>query len=251
MNTATTRSLRERLPTLIEQQGDREPRLRAQLAHPVLGANGVAADMLAGHLRFLAVAAFALDGDVSKFRSLMREAVCLRLQLFERFDVGEPISPSFVSMLAYKDLFGALAVGDISLAVRFAQRMGGRQKIEQEYDNRFTRGFGYALKWLVLGSNDARRAIGEFRVECAKTKSYLPYADCLEAIATLNSMGLEAALKGIAKAHKRLSASGSMFHLTEDEIVCTWGLGLANLAAQRGLSVGIDNAFIPRELLAV
>ena len=44
--------------------------------------------------------------------------------LFDRFEGGEAIEKSNVSMLAYKDLYDALASGDLVLARAFAARMG-------------------------------------------------------------------------------------------------------------------------------
>ncbi len=127
--------LKQRLPSLAERRRRRLDQLRANQSESVKDANGSASNMLAGALRFLAVAEYVLNKDVKKFQSYLSESAELRCRLFQRYDAGDRISPSYVSMLAYKYLFAALAAGDNSIAKDLAARMGGRQEIEAEYDH--------------------------------------------------------------------------------------------------------------------
>ena len=65
------------------------------------------------------------------FRKCLAESGRLRLDLLERFENDCPISKSYVSMLAYKDLLDALAAADFEVAVALAHKMGGRPDIER------------------------------------------------------------------------------------------------------------------------
>ena len=94
--------------------------------------------------RSIGILEFLLDGKVGSFRANLSTCAALRLSLFQRFEAGDPVDPSYVAMLAYKRLFDALAAGDFQLATGLAQVMGGRPKIEREHDHPFDRAMGYA-----------------------------------------------------------------------------------------------------------
>src|SRR5690606_4644420 len=105
--------------------------------------------------------------------------------LIERFDAGEDISPSYVSMMSYKSLMDALAAGDGQVAKDIAAKMGGRSSIESEYDRPFDLAFGYALKHIVLSDVDS---VGQWldALEVAskdpENKDFFGYAKVLKAI---------------------------------------------------------------------
>jgi hypothetical protein len=235
--------------------GERQPlveQAKANLSDAKANRTGAVTSSLAGDLRLLAVAAFALAGDVEKFRLLLRESALLRESLFDRFDAGEPVDESYVSMIAYKNLFDSLACADIDLARRFAAKLGGRLGIEKRHDHKFIRAIGYALKYVVLAPNDhAADAVATFWQECnAKgNSSYAGYAQCMKAVLDAEAASFHQGLEALLRNHKALCSRGRMFDLTPDEIICTWGLGLTNLAAARGLQVKVDHVYIPRALV--
>ena len=75
-------------------------------------------DFVSGHvLRFAGVAEYVANSNVEAFKKYLQEAARIKLKLIMRFDGGEPISESYVSMLSYKSLFNALASGDFVLAI--------------------------------------------------------------------------------------------------------------------------------------
>jgi hypothetical protein len=179
--------------------------------------------------------------------------VLLKESLIDRCDAGEPIGDgSYASMMAYRDLFDALACADFELAHRFAMKIGGRTKLERRFDHPFTRDIGYALKYLVLLPNDqATNAINAFRTRCAGkgSGSYAGYATCMEGILNGSADLFAEGVREILRVHKRLSSTGHMFSLTPDEVICTWGLGLVNLGFSRGLSAHFESPFIPQALI--
>lgn len=110
---------------------------------------GSASNSLIGTLRFLAIAEYEQRNDTVIFKENMTEAAKVQLNLLSRFDEGENISPSYVSMMSYKALLNALASGNIDCAKKIASKMGGRPEIEKEHDRPFDIAFGYALKLIV------------------------------------------------------------------------------------------------------
>ncbi len=245
--------LLSRLPTVADTQREMLPLLRDKASDATEDANGTASSMLSGCLRLLAVAKFALDSDVAGFRTLLRESAGLIAGLFDRFDRGQLIDPSYVSMIQYKSLFDSLATADYDFATTFAQKIGGRPELEKKYDHVFTRTIGYALKHTVLNSSpECTEAVQAFTTACEKQggKSYRGYANAMAAISVTDSSWFNEAVTQLIQAHRRLSGGRNMFANEPDEVICTWGLGLVNLATHRGLSGTVDYPAIPRQLSA-
>lgn len=242
----------KRIGQLSQMRRKHLTQLRANCAAPEKDRGGSASNSLAGTLRFLAVADFILDKDLAAFRFELSEAAELRRKLFGRFDAGEPVSPSYVSMSSYKALFNVLAAGDKSLAMEFSQCMGGREVIENEYDRPFDMTLGYTLKTLLATDDTAAaRYLDAFETICQESANtdFKGYAIVLRAI--LNQ-DVSAANEGFAEllfGHKRQCKNGGLFKDSEDEVLCVWGVGLANLARMRGLAVQPNDPLIPVDLL--
>lgn len=206
---------------------------------------------VASNLRGIGAMGYLVRNDVRLFRKSLAESVNRRAQLMDRFDAGDPISPSLVSMLAYQVLFDALASGDIATATAFAQRLGGRSKVEREYDRDFEIAMGYALK-AILADDDATALARLDDLERACThKDYLNFAGyvpVLCAIVQRDSAGAEAAFPELLAGHRRESKGRGLFSDTVDEFLCVWGIGLVNLAQSRGLTVKVNDPLIPIEL---
>ena len=143
----------------------------------------------------------------------------------------------------------ALAAQRIDLAHRLASRLRGREKLDREICHIFDRTFGYALIAVLADSSDATDLSSAFVSYCAtKSKSCVGYAECLHGIASRDAASVNEGVKGMLKAHKRLSANG-IFKLKADEVLCVLGIGLCNLALAKGLSVTVDDPLIPSSLL--
>lgn len=244
--------MEKRLPVLIEMRKKHLNQLRVNQSDSAKDKNGSASNSLSGTLRFLGVADYALSKNVKAFRENLSEATMLRKRVFERFEAGEVISPSYVSMLSYKILFNALASGDMLLAKELAAHMGGRNEIEREHDHPFDVAFGYVLKSFVLDdSAGIKKWLGEFKSLCGQPENadFKGYAKVFEAILDRDVEKVNAGFVELLEGHKRQSKAGGAFKDTEDEMLCVWGIGLANLAYVRGISAKPQEPLIPADLL--
>lgn len=226
--------------------------LRANCSSPDKDKNGSATNSLVGTLRFLAVADYAMEKSVDAFRQGLIESARSSMHLFDRFDAGDTISPSYVSMMAYKELFNALASGDKVLSETFAAKMGGRNEIERQYDRPFDIALGYSLKSiLVQGDATAKRYVEALEVASQESENadFRGYAMVLRAILNQDAAMAEAGFRELIAGHKRQSKGGGLFKDTADELLSVWGVGLANLAHMRGLMVEPNDPLVPTELL--
>lgn len=242
----------EKLARLAETDRSDLDLLRKKVQDGARDKNGSASCALAGALRLVAVADYLSSHDVAAFRLGLSEAAELYCRLFARFDAGEAISPSYVSMMSYKELLNALAAGNDELARSFAERMGGRQAVETEYDRPFDIALGYSLKSLLASDNaGAKRWIDEFAASCqeAESRDFQGYAKVLRAILDKDGESVSSGLADVIVGHKRQSKGSGLFKDTEDELLCVWGIGLANLAHMCGVPVHVDDPLIPADLL--
>lgn len=242
----------ERLPILHQERNEFLSMLRLNAQDKEKDKNGSASASVSNSLRFIGVSEYVLNTDVNSFKSNLIEAARIRLQLFLRFNEGEPISKSYLSMLSYKALFNALAVGEFDLAKELATLMGGREEIEKEYDHPFDYKLGYALKSFVL--NDRSQMVkwsSEFSKICEKAENsdFIGYTLMFEAILIEDVKKANEALIAIEKGHKKQSKGRGVFKDSEDEVLCVWGIGIANLCRSYGLNVSYIPPLIPDDLL--
>ena len=226
--------------------------LRKKAADSAKDVKGTVANNLAGTLRLIGVADYVVGNSPDLFKAGVSEAAMLRSKLFERFDAGDGVSPSYVSMLSYKALLNALAAGNEQVARSLASRMGGRSDVEREYDRSFDVAFGYALKSIVLSDfESASQWVDALYVECkdAENADFVGYAQVLRAILDASQADADAGLKEIVTGHERQCSGKGLFKDTEDELLCVWGVAVANLARMRGVQVGPVEPLIPADLL--
>jgi len=226
--------------------------VRANAADVQKDWNGATSDMLSLDLRFFGVAAYVLHGDVSAFKTNLAEAAAMIRSLFEREEQGQPIDASLLSMIAYKDVFNALAAGDMELARSLAQHMGGRDELEKKHDHPFDRAMGYTLRAFVLDQpEEMGRRAAEFSVICkdAENADFRGYSHVFGAILAKNVEMADQGLQEIVQGHKKQSKRGGVFKDTPDELLCVWGVGMANLARSRQLAVQGVSPLIPPDLL--
>lgn len=241
-----------RLSVLRDMRRKHVLQLRLNLLDAEKDKNGSVSNSLIGTLRFLAVAGYVSDSDITQFRVNLSETVLIRVRLFERFDSGDLISPSYVSMMSYKVLLNALAAGDEQAAVSLASRMGGRTVVEREYDRPFDIAFGYALRDVVLSDFvSSIRWVDALSEECRKTGNadFRGYSTVLHAILKASQRDVNAGLEEIISGHGRQCKGKGLFKDTEDELLCVWGVAVANLARMRGLQTGASDPLIPADLL--
>lgn len=249
---------------LLQERLEITPQVRANALDPQKDRGGVCTSAVAGDYRFFGIAEFLVYGNVTSFRTNLSKCAELQLNLLQRFNAGEPIDASYVSMLVYHELLDALAAGSMTLAVELATLMGGRPDIEKEHNEIFSRTMGYALKEAVLVSGDsARKKFNQLLSGPDENKDDLEdrdpdegftyrdfrgYGVVLDGIAARSESTVNHGLSMIIDGHKRQSKRG-IFQDDDDQFLCVWGLGLANLARSRGINITIDHELIPRVLL--
>ncbi len=237
---------------LMELRRDNLPVLLANAADAEKDKDGSSSSSLAGTLRFLGVAEYVVNGDRDAFRSYLTGSAALRNEMLDRYLNGDAIDGSYVTMILYKDILTALAANDFGLARSIASKAGGRHELEMKYDHTFDLAFGYALKAVV--ENDElgmKRWCKQLLDECSdEANSDLQfYAEALDAIRRSSSFDVSIALKEISSRHTNQAKVGGIFKDTEDETLCVWGIALANLAINCGLSIDVASSFIPQDLV--
>ena len=207
---------------------------------------------VADSLRFLAVAEYVVENDVSGFKSKLSESARYQLRLFERFEAGEQLPGYYVVMVSYQALLDTLAGGDFELALSLATHMGGRDALEKQHDHPFDYAMGYTLKWFVLGDREEMAPwAAKFTAVCAQKGNnwFRGYAKMFNAILDQDANRANTGLEALAHDHKRLCTGRGVFRDSEDEVLCVWGLGMANLARREGLEVSAQPPLIPEDLL--
>lgn len=243
----------DRLPMLVEIRGENRPVVRANASDAEKDKNGSCSSMLALDLRFFGVAEYVLNHNVESFRSQLSEAAQVRDKLFDRFDKGEPVDGSYVTMLAYKSVFDALAAGDLVTAKSLASHMGGRAALEQEHDHPFDYAMGYTLRAFVLSDSERMQEWPtKLLAACGETgmTDFNGYGQVFQAILANDSAAANEGLKVVVKGHQKQSRGKGVLAGTEDEVLCIWGIGMANLAQHHGLQVEAVPPLIPEDLLA-
>lgn len=246
-------TLKERMPMLLDIRREHLATLRANAADPKKDWNGCCSSVVQGTLRFIGVAEFVVSGDVGKFRKCLSDSAKNRLRLFERHSTGEPIDGSYLAMLSYKGLFDALATGDFDTAARLARLMGGRPELEAKYDHPFDYSLGYTLKAFVQRvPGEMNRWASRFSETCqsAENVDFAGYAQMFSGILSDDERTSQDGLVAIAKGHGNQTKPGGVFNGFEDETLCVWGVGIANLARHSGLAVTPVPPLIPEQLLS-
>jgi hypothetical protein len=130
--------------------------------------------------------------------------------------------------------------------------MGGRPKIEKYHDHPFDYAMGYTLKWFVLGQrHEMAGALERLRAECDKrgNANFRGYVRVFQAILDDNLGEANDGLKQIVEGHMKESKGRGVFSNAEDEALCVWGVGMANLCRKTGLLVDPVPPLMPEELL--
>lgn len=228
------------------------PYLRQKMADPAIDPSGSVISNLLLALEFIGIADFVVHNDVAMFKQRLTESASLKKSMFERFNAGQPIDESYVSMLAYTSLFTALAVGNHALASELAALMGGRDALEREFDHPFDRALGYTLKAFVQKDRDlAGIWLPKFSEICQKRENinFRGYVRVFEGIDKGDLATAQTGLDEIAATHRAECKGSGIFRDSPDELLCVWGIAVANLARFNGLNVESTSSLIPDVLL--
>jgi hypothetical protein len=234
---------------------DREdlPQIQRKLQDPQADRNGVLSSTLMRMHRSIGVAEYVLNGSVSEFRARLSEGGRICLNMFRRYDSGEGISNSYVSMITYQNLFDLLASADFDLARDLALAMGGRDLIEKKNDHPFDYAFGYVLKAFVLRDrSETERRLGIFKEVCERKApgGFSGYCELFEDMLSGNSSRSAKSVEALVRGHEKMSKGKGIFALRNDKYLCVWGIGMVNMArALYALQVPSASPLIPDDLL--
>jgi len=218
---------------------------------PEIERYGGGTSMLIGRRLFQAMAAYVLDHDLTAFRRLLRETAEMRLSLLRRFDLGEPISSSLVTLLAHRELFLPLALGDREMSREFAERLITKEQLSRRQIRPIDMAFGMCLCSFVVHDQTAmEKWTVEFANRCQRPggKKISGYLDVFSAMLEQNIDGINQGLDQVAKLHLRQCTPSGVLSV-EDRDLCVWGVGMVNLARWCGFPVGPRPPLIPAELL--
>jgi hypothetical protein len=112
----TKLELIKRWAEILQEIAGRIPMLYERYNDPKRNFKGDFNSSLQGHYRDLAVLGYLLNNNALGFKENLSKAVPIKMELMQRYDRGDPIHPSRVSMTRFEKLFDALASGDMSLA---------------------------------------------------------------------------------------------------------------------------------------
>lgn len=241
----------ERLPRLLEMENEDLPYLLENAADKIKDKDGSASMAVANSLRFLAVANYVIGDKIILFKEHLSRSAEIRQRLIERFESGEPISRSYVSMISYKSVFNALAAGNMMIAAKLSALMGGRTAIENEFDHRFDIILGYTLKYFLSDDkNMMHHWARKLDVICRKKDhvDFLGYAQLFNGIYMNDLEKANQGIKLLIDGHKRQIRGRGVFKDSEDELLCIWGIGMVNLAHSHNLEVDFNSSLIPKDL---
>lgn len=245
--------LGSRVHELLEQSRQRLPRARERADDKVgdRALRGVFRSALAALLRFVGAAEYGVHCDTATFRACLAESASIELQLCLDFAAGGAVDPSLVSPLVYKAIYAALAAGSNDTAEALAAWTPHCPTKGMARVHPFDEAMCRALASVVL--RDCADA--PVRIEALRRRSRvslsacLGYCDALDGITRSNQERFERGMRRIVADHPSLTRRGRIFSLTEDALLCVWGIGVANLAATRGLHIRGLGPLIPDDLL--
>lgn len=206
-------------------------------------------------LIFLGATEYILNHDIPTFRTLVREAANNFRELFLRSDAGQLGYWTYTmpSILTLRVLTTTLAVGEISLTRELALLMSGREDIDPletfpifvSMDLCFR---GALLRTLEAQPKEVRKLVRQ--TGWKKYNGLRGYGTIVQAIvnhdAAMATEGLKDIEEGISKGWETHAV---IYDSPTDRFLCTWGLGMANLARLRGLDVPAIPPLIPEDLL--
>lgn len=256
----TQTELKARWEKILQNTIEEIPILYERYNNPARNAK---ADFNAGlhsYYRDLAVLDYLLNHNIVGFKENMKKATSFMIELFERYEKGDPVDPSRMHMVMFLDLFDGLASGDINLAQNYAHYMGGRPEIEEMYDDEFTLSMGYCLKYAVENNlTDLMSWLPRLIALCENPKNkmseFMGYPLVLEAFAERDLEKLKKAFDVLLAGHKKKCKAdkgpdyGPYFYDSPDADVFVWGIGLVNLCRHYGLNISVSDPLIPEELL--
>lgn len=242
------------MATLLAERLEDLPLSEEAAADPAFrDRNGQNTRSLISDYGFLANAYYLLNNDVNAFRDYLMRVASLAERLFKRHSAGDSISASYLSLLNYKHILASLAAGEWEQARALAELVGNWGEKDKEMVHPFDYFFGLTLKHVVLEDKEkSLQFLQDFREVCEMEdmQDFLGYGDVFQAILDQNLKAAQDGLQRIATGHEKQGKGQGVFaNSVDDQLLCVWGIGMANLCRNRGLPVDGIPPLIPEDLL--
>jgi hypothetical protein len=245
-------TIKDRLPVIVEVRSENRDTARKNAADREKDKSGRCSSMLSLDLRFFGAADFVLKHDIESFRQQLSEAAKIRKNMYERASIGEPIDESYLTMLSFTSIFDALAAGDLDTAKSLALHVGGREELERAHDHPFDYAMGYTLRAFMLNDGTQMQSRLASLVDVCVTshmRDFEGYCEVFSAVLESDGAKANKGLRAIVAGHQRQSKGKGVFAGTEDEVICIWGIGIANLCRMYGLIIEGVPPLIPDDLI--
>jgi hypothetical protein len=213
--------------------------------------NGSSMFLVSEELYFLGVASYIQSGDIKLYRSYLVESSELVNRLF-KIPFNKNSSSQLFVLRRYKEIFIALSVGSFMNAIEISKVLGGRYELEKEFDDEFSQAVGYTLKkllhddtnWTSQRLLDIKQAAIRF-----KMPGFAGIGDIFQGIINSDQELIDFGFKKFLQEYKKQCKGHGMFVGLTEELLCVWGIGLANLVLYKGMKVNVEDDMMPRELL--
>jgi hypothetical protein len=212
--------------------------------------DGANISLLVNELRFLGVAYYVRDNDVQKFNEYLFLASKLMLRLLSIPEEQNVSRQKFV-LRRYQELLTAMSCGCMEEAIEMAKILGYRPEIEKQFDDELSQAIGYTLKkilhddpqWTESRLVDLKQAAIK-----SKVSGLSGIGDIFAGILSKDQELVDFGFEKFLQEYKKQCKGRGMFKGLEDEMLCVWGIGLANLVIYKGMEVNIEDELMPREL---
>jgi hypothetical protein len=236
--------------SLFQESADRLERFSQPPSNQVALAAWL--DLRARDFESVAVFVAIAKGAWAEYRNYLRQSGDCIKRIFEIAEEGAEVSTSLLSMSGMWSMFLSLASGDMALSRALAAKFGGRDAIEKEHDLPFTRAMGYLVRDAILESAPLIERIGALETACkrAGVREFSGYVQAFAGMEDGDSKKIQAGLERVIAEYPRLARPNRYFFAQSDKFLCLWGIGVANLALERGLLVMPIPPLIPAEALS-
>ena len=249
---------RERFPHLLSQIQLQERRTKETLHE--LSTGDCSDDIMSGlkALRLIALAMICVvaHGDVSGFRSLIREGVQSDLTRIDRENKSKDRGRMYSSMLAFRSVARLLAIGDVQPARELADLLSEDLAKRRTFVP-WVKSMGLQFIHLVRDDRAALEAVADeaIRSRSKKLGSAKYYALLSHAIARRDSAAAAAAIPQVLIGHRLdcdPESESDFSNSAAGEALCLYGLAMVNAAAMHGFRVPLNgDVQIPEELVVV
>ena len=198
--------------------------------------------------RFLAQCEYILHHNIDLFKEYIKKSTLATIMMFEKYDAGEKIDASFVTMNEWIVMKDSFCCGDMTVTLKLANLIGGREKIEKKNHGNWG-AFGYCARDFILKKDKKilKKRLDEFvKICCSEVKSLEAYRQIFEGLLLEDEKICNEGLQLMLKTYKRLTDKDFI----ADRMLFTGAIAFARLVKYYGMNVTVNHKKImPQELI--